>query len=237
MTARARYFGHGLPYSTHDDLKGALITIEGTDGVGRTTQVTQLKQWLEVQGYGVIDTGWTRSELMSETIMAAKAGHSLNRLTFSLLHATDFADRLTYSIIPYLKAGITVLADRYIYTAFARDVARGVDRRWVRDLYAFAGRPDAAFYFRVPIDVAVGRILGARAKIKFYEAGMDLGLSPDPVESFRLFQGKVLEEYDRLSGEYGFRVIDGTRSIDAQQRQVRDLVSRLFDHPAVAEAS
>jgi dTMP kinase len=106
----------------------------------------------------------------------------------------------------------------------------------VRDLYAFAGKPDAAFYFRVPIDVAVERIVGARAKIKFYEAGMDLGLSADPVESFRLFQGRVLEEYDRLSSEYGFRVIDGTRSIDAQQRQVRDIVSRLFDHP-VAEAS
>ncbi len=166
-----------------------------------------------------------------------KKKNLLTPTTFSLLHATDFADRLTYSIIPYLKAGITVLADRYIYTAFARDFARGVDRRWVRDLYAFAGKPDAAFYFRVPIDVAVGRILGARAKIKFYEAGMDLGLSADPVESFRLFQGRVLEEYDRLSGEYGFRVIDGTRSIDAQQRQVRDLVSRLFDHPAVAAAS
>ena len=217
--------------------RGRLIVVEGIDGSGKSTQIQLLRRWLEARGVKVFFTEWNSSDLVRQATKRGKKKNLLTPTTFSLLHATDFADRLTYSIIPYLKAGITVLADRYIYTAFARDVARGVDRRWVRDLYAFAGKPDAAFYFRVPIDVAVGRILGARAKIKFYEAGMDLGLSPDPVESFRLFQGKVLEEYDRLSGEYGFRVIDGTRSIDAQQRQVRDLVSRLFDHPAVAEAS
>ena len=217
--------------------RGRLIVVEGIDGSGKSTQIQLLRRWLEARGVKIFFTEWNSSDLVRQATKRGKKKNLLTPTTFSLLHATDFADRLTYSIIPYLKAGITVLADRYIYTAFARDVARGVDRRWVRDLYAFAGRPDAAFYFRVPIDVAVGRILGARAKIKFYEAGMDLGLSPDPVESFRLFQGKVLEEYDRLSGEYGFRVIDGTRSIDAQQRQVRDLVSRLFDHPAVAEAS
>jgi dTMP kinase len=214
-----------------------LIVVEGIDGSGKSTQIQLLRRWLEARGVKVFFTEWNSSDLVRQATKRGKKKNLLTPTTFSLLHATDFADRLTYRIIPYLKAGITVLADRYIYTAFARDFARGVDRRWVRDLYAFAGKPDAAFYFRVPIDVAVGRILGARAKIKFYEAGMDLGLSPDPVESFRLFQGKVLEEYDRLSGEYGFRVIDGTRSIDAQQRQVRDLVSRLFDHPAVAEAS
>ena len=217
--------------------RGRLIVVEGIDGSGKSTQIQLLRRWLEARGVKVFFTEWNSSDLVRQATKRGKKKNLLTPTTFSLLHATDFADRLTYSIIPYLKAGITVLADRYIYTAFARDVARGVDRRWVRDLYAFAGKPDAAFYFRVPIDVAVGRILGARAKIKFYEAGMDLGLSADPVESFRLFQGKVLEEYDRLSGEYGFRVIDGTRSIDAQQRQVRDLVSRLFDHPAVAEAS
>jgi dTMP kinase len=214
-----------------------LIVVEGIDGSGKSTQIQLLRRWLEARGVKVFFTEWNSSDLVRQATKRGKKKNLLTPTTFSLLHATDFADRLTYSIIPYLKAGITVLADRYIYTAFARDYARGVDRRWVRDLYAFAGKPDAAFYFRVPIDVAVERILGSRAKIKFYEAGMDLGLSADPVESFRLFQGKVLEEYDRLSGEYGFRVIDGTRSIDAQQRQVRDLVSRLFDHPAAAEAS
>jgi len=216
--------------------RGRLIVVEGIDGSGKSTQIQLLRRWLEARGVKVFFTEWNSSDLVRQATKRGKKKNLLTPTTFSLLHATDFADRLTYSIIPYLKAGITVLADRYIYTAFARDIARGVDRRWVRDLYAFAGKPDAAFYFRVPIDVAVARIIGARAKIKFYEAGMDLGLSTDPVESFRLFQGRVLEEYDRLSGEYGFRVIDGTRSIDAQQRQVRDQVSRLFDHPA-AEAS
>ncbi|HET8946540.1 MAG TPA: thymidylate kinase, partial [Candidatus Polarisedimenticolia bacterium] len=172
------------------------------------------------------------SALVKAATKTGKKKNSLTPMTFSLLHATDFADRLTYDIIPYLKAGISVLADRYVYTAFARDIARGVDPRWVRDLYAFATKPDAAFYFKVPIDVAVQRILGARAKIKFYEAGMDLGMSNDPVESFRLFQGRVLDEYDHLSGEYGFKVIDGTKSIDAQQRQVRDIVRRLYDGAA-----
>jgi dTMP kinase len=222
---------HGSPRN-----RGRLIVVEGIDGSGKSTQIQLLRRWLEARGVKVFFTEWNSSDLVRQATKRGKKKNLLTPTTFSLLHATDFADRLTYSIIPYLKAGITVLADRYIYTAFARDFARGVDRRWVRDLYAFAGKPDAAFYFRVPIDVAVERIVGARAKIKFYEAGMDLGLSADPVESFRLFQGRVLEEYDRLSSEYGFRVIDGTRSIDAQQRQVRDIVSRLFDHP-VAEAS
>jgi len=131
---------------------------------------------------------------------------------------------------------MTVLADRYIYTAFARDIARGVDPRWVRDLYGFAVKPDAIFYFRVPIDVAVERIVGSRAKIKFYEAGMDLGLSPEPVESFRLFQGRVLDEYDRMAIESGFQVIDGTKPIDTQQQQIRTKVSRLYSQQQAAEA-
>jgi len=147
-------------------------------------------------------------------------------MTFSLLHATDFADRLLYKIIPPLKAGMIVLADRYAYTAFARDVTRGVDRQWVRELYSFAVKPDLALYFRVPIDVSVDRLLARRVKLKFYEAGMDLGWSTNPVESFRLFQGKVLEEYDRIVDEYGLGVVDAIGSITQQQRVVRDLVAR-----------
>jgi dTMP kinase len=208
--------------------KGKLIVVEGIDGSGKSTQIKLLHKWLEARGHQVFFTEWNSSDLVRQATKRGKKKNLLTPTTFSLLHATDFADRLTYSIIPYLKAGMTVLADRYIYTAFARDIARGVDPRWVRDLYSFAVVPDAVFYFRVPIDVAVGRILGARAKIKFYEAGMDLGLSTDPVESFRRFQGRVLEEYDRMSPEYGFRVVDGTRSIDGQQRQVRDSVARLY---------
>ena len=211
--------------------RGRLIVVEGIDGSGKSTQIQLLHKWLEARGHEVVFTEWNSSDLVRQATKRGKKKNLLTPTTFSLLHATDFAHRLTYQIIPYLKAGMTVLADRYVCTAFARDIARGVDPRWVRDLYAFAVKPDAAFYFRVPIDVAVKRLLGARAKIKFYEAGMDLGLSTDPVDSFRLFQGKVIDEYDRLTGEYSFRVIDGTRSIDAQQRQVRDIVRRLYDEP------
>ena len=147
-------------------------------------------------------------------------------MTFSLLHATDFADRLLYKIIPPLKAGMIVLADRYAYTAFTRDVTRGVDRQWVRELYSFAVRPDLTLYFRVPIDVSLDRLMARRVKIKFYEAGMDLGWSANPVESFRLFQGKVLDEYDRIVEEFGLDVVNAVTSITEQQRLVRDLISR-----------
>ena len=147
-------------------------------------------------------------------------------MTFSLLHATDFADRLLYKIIPPLKAGMIVLADRYAYTAFARDATRGVDRTWLRELYSFAVRPDLALYFRVPIDVSVDRLMARRVKLKFYEAGMDLGWSSNPVESFRLFQGKVLEEYDSLVAEFGLEVIDAAPSITEQQRAVRQLIAQ-----------
>lgn len=154
-------------------------------------------------------------------------------MTFSLLHATDFADRQLYKIIPPLKAGMIVLADRYAYTAFARDVARGVDRQWVRDLYSFAVRPDLAVYFRVPIDVSLDRLLARRVKLKFYEAGMDMGWSPNPVESFRMFQGKVLGEYDRMVDEFGLAVVDAAQSITDQQRIVRGLIARQMAMPEV----
>jgi dTMP kinase len=150
-------------------------------------------------------------------------------MTFSLLHATDFADRLLYKIIPPLKAGMIVLADRYAYTAFARDATRGVDRQWVRELYSFAVRPDLALYFRVPIDVSLDRLMARRVKLKFYEAGMDLGWSTNPVDSFRLFQGKVLGEYDRLVDEYGLEVVNAVGSITEQQRVVRSLVAKHID--------
>jgi dTMP kinase len=155
-------------------------------------------------------------------------------MTFSLLHATDFADRLLYKIIPPLKAGMIVLADRYAYTAFARDVTRGVERQWVRELYSFAVRPDLTLYFRVPIEVSLERLLARRVKLKFYEAGMDLGWSTNPAESFRLFQGRVLDEYDRITTEYGLQVVDAVGSITEQQRLVRTLVApRLALEPSM----
>jgi len=161
----------------------------------------------------------------------------LTPTTFSLLHAVDFADRLTYKIIPPLKAGMVVLADRYIYTAFARDVARGVHPDWVRAVYSFAPKPDLTLYFRVPIEVSLDRLLIGRAKLKYHEAGMDLGLSRDPAESFRLFQSRVLEEYDRLVGEFGLRAIEATSDIHTQQLLVRRLVRQVLRdyHGTVAD--
>lgn len=152
----------------------------------------------------------------------------LTPTTFSLLHAVDFADRLTYHILPALKAGMIVLADRYVYTAFGRDVARGVHPEWVRAVYSFAPRPDLCLYFRVPIDVSLERLLAGRAKLKYHEAGMDIGLATDPVESFRLFQGRVLELYDGLTEEFGLRAVDATQEISASQRVVRELVQEML---------
>ena len=180
---------------------------------------------MSAAGHRVFLTEWNSSALVKAATKAGKKKNALTPMTFSLLHATDFADRLLYKIIPPLKAGMIVLADRYAYTAFARDVARGVHRQWVREMYSFGVRPDMTLYFRVPIDVSIDRLTGRRVKLKFYEAGMDLGWSTNPVESFRLFQGKVLEEYDRIVEEFGLGVVDGSQSITDQQRVVRQLVS------------
>jgi dTMP kinase len=166
-----------------------------------------------------------------------KKKNSLTPTTFSLLHATDFADRLLYNIVPPLKAGMIVLADRYAYTAFARDVARGVDRRWVRDLYSFAVRPDLSLYFRVPIDVSLDRLMARRVKLKFYEAGLDMGWSQNAQESFRIFQGKVLDEYDRLVDEFDLSVVDASLAITDQQQMVRNLVSRQLERPTLVETA
>jgi len=185
-----------------------------------------LAKWLSANGHRVFVTEWNSSALVKAATKSGKKEGALTPMTFSLLHATDFADRQLYKIIPPLKAGMVVLADRYAYTAFARDVARGVDRQWVRDLYSFAVRPDLAVYFRVPIDVSLDRLMARRVKLKFYEAGMDMGWSSSAPESFRIFQGKVLDEYDQIVGECGLEVIDAAKSITEQQRQLRHIVSR-----------
>jgi dTMP kinase len=205
---------------------GKLFVVEGIDGSGKTTQLGLLAKWLSASGHRVFVTEWNSSALVKAATRAGKKKNALTPMTFSLLHATDFADRLLYKIIPPLKAGMIVLADRYAYTAFARDVARGVHPQWVRELYSFAVKPDLAMYFRVPIEVSIERLTGRRVKLKFYEAGMDMGWSPNPVESFRLFQGRVLEEYDRLVDEFGLKVLDATLSITEQQRMVRRIVAR-----------
>jgi dTMP kinase len=205
---------------------GKLFVVEGIDGSGKTTQLALLAKWLSAAGHPVVLTEWNSSALVKAATKSGKKKNSLTPMTFSLLHATDFADRLLYNIIPPLKAGMIVLADRYAFTAFSRDTARGVDRQWVRELYSFAVKPDLAVYFRVPIEVSTDRLLARRVKLKFYEAGMDMGWSNDPVESFRIFQGKVLDEYDRLVEEFGLSVVDATGSITDQQRVFRKLVSQ-----------
>jgi dTMP kinase len=211
---------------------GRLFVVEGIDGSGKTTQLGLLAKWLTARGHRVFVTEWNSSALVKAATKQGKKKNALTPMTFSLLHATDFADRLLYKIIPPLKAGMIVLADRYAYTAFARDAARGVDRQWVRDLYSFGVRPDLAVYFRVPIDTALDRLLARRVKLKFYEAGMDLGWSANPTESFRLFQSKVLDEYDRIVPEHELSVIDARGSITEQQRVFRRLMSdRLEQHP------
>jgi dTMP kinase len=204
---------------------GKLFVVEGIDGSGKTTQLGLLAKWLTSEGHRVFVTEWNSSALVKAATKTGKKKNALTPMTFSLLHATDFADRLLYKIIPPLKAGMIVLADRYAYTAFARDATRGVDRQWVRELYSFAVRPDLSLYFRVPIDTSVDRLMARRVKLKFYEAGMDLGWSTNPVDSFRLFQGKVIDEYDRLVDEYGLEVVEATGSITDQQRVVRRLVA------------
>jgi len=204
--------------------RGKLIVVEGIDGSGKSTQISLLSRWLRSQGYAVAFSEWNSSPLVRQTTRRGKKKEMFTPTTFSLIHATDFADRMESYILPLVKSGAIVCADRYAYTAFARDVARGVSRRWVRNLYRFAIQPDMAFYFRVPLDVALGRILGGRDAIKYYEAGMDLGLARDVEESFRIFQGRILDEYEGMAKEMGFRIIDATLSIEEQQRQMREIV-------------
>ena len=211
-----RYGEHRFP--------GKLFVVEGIDGSGKSTQLMLVHQWLRAEGYGVVFSEWNSSPLVRETTRRGKKKQMLIPSTFSLLHATDFADRMEHNIIPLLKAGAVVLCDRYIYTAFGRDVVRGMDPKWARGLYSFAVKPTLAFYFRVPLEVAMKRILTGRAGLKYYEAGMDLGLSDDPEESFRLFQARILEEYEKMIPEFDLTVVDATLPIEAQQEQMRQHV-------------
>ncbi len=206
---------------------GKLIVVEGIDGSGKSTQIDLLYKWLLALGKSVFFTEWNSSTLVKSTTGLAKKEKAFTPTTFSLLQCTDFADRWENYIHPIIKAGGIVLADRYAFTAFARDVARGVDPLWVRNLYSYSIQPDIAFYFQVPLDIAVERITASRAKLKYYEAGMDLGLSDNRITSFRLFQQRIIEEYDKMIDEFGLIVIDGTLPVEVQQQQVRQIVWKL----------
>ena len=214
------------PEKNRKIIPGKLIAVEGIDGSGKSTQLYLLKRWLELEGYRVFFTEWNSSTIVKRATRKGKKNLRLTPTTFSLIHATDFADRYERQIMPLLRAGYIVLADRYIYTAFARDTVRGCDPDWVRKLYSFARPPDITFYFNVPLEVALGRILDGRPVLKYHEAGMDLNFSADPYESFKLFQGLILEEYKRMTKEFNFMVIDATKPPELQQPQVRELVEK-----------
>jgi dTMP kinase len=208
---------------------GRLIAVEGIDGSGKSTQVYLLRRWLEQQNLKVFLSEWNSSDLVKSATSKGKKTHLLTPTTFSLIHATDFADRYERHLVPLLRAGYIVLCDRYIYTAFARDVVRGCPPDWVRRLYGFAAQPDLTFFFKARLETSLQRILDGRQQPKYFEAGMDLGLSPDPVESFRIFQGRLLEQYLAMSTAYGFYVIDADQPVEAQQTLVRKVVADRID--------
>lgn len=208
---------------------GALIVVEGVDGSGKSTQLYLLKRWLEIGGYRIHFTEWNSSPLVKSATRRGKQKRMLTPVTFSLLHAADFADRCERQILPLLHGGSLVLADRYVYTAFARDGARGCSERWLRNLYRFAPVPDITFYFRAPLEIAVNRIMSGRPRLKWYEAGMDLNLSLDRAESFKIFQGRIMDQYDRMVVTDNFVQMDGTVQLNKLQRQMREIVKDRID--------
>ena len=220
LSAKKTLKNHGIP--------GKLIVVEGVDGSGKSTQLRLLEKWLRYNGFEVFRTEWNSSNMVKSITSKGKKKENLTPTTFSLLHATDFADRFERNILPLLRAGYFVLADRYIYTAYARDVTRGCNPNWVRKVYDFAIKPDVAFYFRVPLDTAMDRILSGRPKLKFYEAGMDLNLSKDIYDSFRIFQSKIVDQYEEMSKCEDFYIMDATEQIQEQQKVMRERVTKLL---------
>ncbi len=218
-------------------LPGRLFIVEGIDGSGKSTQLDLLHKWLTSLGYSVAFSEWNSSPVVRKTTKVGKKKQLLTPTSFSLIHAVDFADRYQQQIEPALKAGAIVLADRYIFTAFARDVARGVNRDWVREVYSFAAIPSVALYFRVPLDESLRRIISGRPNLKYYEAGLDLGLSDDPLESYRIFQGRILREYERIAGEYNLAVVDASLPIVEQQELVREIIRPHLEGALMAESN
>lgn len=223
---RIEFFGPGLPYIKIGDLPGRLIIIEGSDGAGRSTHVGLLRQWLELEGFGVVETGWVRSQLVHDTIETAKEGHTMNVLTFNLLYATDLADRLEHEIIPALKAGFIVLSDRYIFTALARARARDASKDdWIRGLFGFALVPDLVIYLKADVDTLLRRSLMSRG-LDYWESGLDQHPNLDPYDSFIKYQTKLLREYDKLAKEFKFDVVDAREEILVVQEQLRAIIAR-----------
>ncbi|MCX7887353.1 MAG: dTMP kinase [Verrucomicrobiae bacterium] len=223
-----RHYGTALPGHDLSELSGTLIVLEGADGSGRSTQIELLKDWLETLGYATVNVGLKRSTLVAEELEAAQQGNVLGHTTRSLFYATDFADQLENTIIPALRAGFVVLADRYIYTLMARDIVRGADRHWVKSLYSIAIVPDAVFYLRVSPQTLVERNFHKNATLNYWESGMDIGLSRDMFESFIRYQRLIQAEFRRMQAEYGFTVINGNRRPRAIHAELREKVQQVI---------
>jgi len=229
------WYGYGLPYVTMGTLPGHLIVIEGTDGVGRSTQIDRLSPWLELEGWAVSNTGWTRSSLLAETINEAKAGHELTTTTMSLLYAADFADRMEHQIIPALKAGFIVIADRYMYTVFARNAVMGVDAEWTRQLFGMALVPDLVLYLEIDVEHLIPRVLEGKG-MDYWESGMHLALGHDMFDSFTRYQTQLTGEYNRLARQHHFVEVDARRSIDDIQSELRGHISNYLKRSRETEA-
>ena len=221
----------GERYGQHPDdgeYPGRLIIVEGIDGSGKSTQIDLLGKWLHSRNLVTAFTEWNSSPIVRRTTKRGKSENLLTPMSFSLVHAADFASRVHAQILPALRAGAIVLADRYVYTAFARDSVRGVDRDWLRRIYSFAVQPSLALYFKVPLDVSIHRINTGREELGYYESGQDMGFSGDREQSFRIFQGRLLDEYEAMTEEFGLMTIDATQPIAVQQQQVRHYVAPLL---------
>jgi dTMP kinase len=225
---RRRFYGLGIPGVQPEELVGKLIVVEGADGSGRSTQIARLVDWLETSGHATVQVGLKRSSLVSEELERAQEGNILSRTTLGLFYATDFADQLENIILPALKAGFIVLADRYIYTLMARDMVRGVDESWLRNLYGIALEPDAVFYLEVEAEELVQRNLSKNATLDYWESGMDLGLSRDMFDSFVKYQTAMQGAFRRLQKSYGFSIVNGNRSVDAVTRELRKKINAVL---------
>jgi len=220
-----RFYGHGIPKADPEELAGKLIVVEGADGSGRSTQIAKLVEWLEGGGHATVQVGLKRSTLVSAELDRAQQGNILSRTTLSLFYATDFADQLENVILPALRAGFIVLADRYIYTLMARDMVRGMDETWLKNLYGIALRPDAVFYLNVAPEELVQRNLSKKATLDYWESGMDLGLSRDMFDSFLSYQTAMQRTFRRLQATYGFTIVDGNQSVEAINEELRQRIS------------
>jgi dTMP kinase len=223
-----RFYGHGIPNVGLDKLAGKLIVVEGADGSGRSTQIARLVSWLEGGGHATVQVGLRRSTLVSEELERAKSGNILSHTTMSLFYATDFADQMENIILPALRAGFMVLADRYIYTLMVRDLVRGMDEEWLKNLYGIALAPDAVFYLNVSPEELVQRTFAKNRSLDYWESGMDLGLSRDMFDSFLKYQVLVQKQFQRLQATYGFTIVNGNRSVEALSKELQKKIEAIL---------